>query len=309
MEVVRIYSDGITDVLDLALEVFMEYEAPVYSQEGIDEFKSFIDVNRTNSKLSFYGVYEASDLVGMIAIRDYQHISLFFIKTAYQRKGIGRLIFNRVREDYEKQIFTVNSSPYAVDIYKRLGFMPISAERITNGIKYTPMVLLESERLRLKRYEIDDFKAVYSIFSNPDTMKHYPHAFSKEETINWINRNIKRYDDDGFGLWPVVLKSSGEVIGDCGITMQNINGEMLPEIGYHIHEQCQGMGYASEAARICIDYAFHSLNIPALYSYMKYTNVPSCRVAEKCGMTLIDEYHDPINIKTNVYCIENRDKE
>lgn len=106
-----------------------------------------------------------------------------------------------------------------------------------------------------------------------------------------------------------MLKSSGEVIGDCGITMQNINGEMLPEIGYHIHEQYQGMGYASEAARLCIDYAFHSLNIPALYSYMKYTNVPSCRVAEKCGMTLIDEYHDPINIKTKVYCIKNRDKE
>lgn len=72
---------------------------------------------------------------------------------------------------------------------------------------------------------------------------------------------------------------------------------MLPEIGYHIHEQYQGMGYASEAARLCIDYAFHSLN------------VPSCRVAEKCGMTLIDEYHDPINIKTKVYCIKNRDKE
>ena len=170
MEVVRISSDCISIALDLALEVFMEYEAPVYSQEGIDEFKSFIDANRVNSKLSFYGAYEVAELVGMIAIRDYQHISLFFIKTAYQRKGIGRLIFNRVREDYEKQIFTVNSSPYAVDIYKRLCFMPISAERITNGIKYTPMVLLESERLRLKRYEIDDFKAVYSIFSNPDTM-------------------------------------------------------------------------------------------------------------------------------------------
>src|SRR5574344_2638773 len=155
MEVVRISSDCISIALDLALEVFMEYEAPVYSQEGIDEFKSFIDANRVNSKLSFYGAYEVAELVGMIAIRDYQHISLFFIKTAYQRKGIGRLIFNRVREDYEKQIFTVNSSPYAVDIYKRLGFMPISAERITNGIKYTPMVLLESERLRLKRYEID----------------------------------------------------------------------------------------------------------------------------------------------------------
>lgn len=75
MEVVRISSDCISIALDLALEVFMEYEAPVYSQEGIDEFKSFIYANRVNSKLSFYGAYEVAELVGMIAIRDYQHIS------------------------------------------------------------------------------------------------------------------------------------------------------------------------------------------------------------------------------------------
>jgi len=107
----------------------------------------------------------------------------------------------------------------------------------------------------------------------------------------------------GFGLWAVVLKETGELIGDCGITLQNIHGEMLPEIGYHIRKDHQRKGYASEAAAECMRFAFEDLQMPAVYSYMKYTNAASYGVALKNGMRFVEEYDDPVNTKTRVYAI------
>jgi len=111
----------------------------------------------------------------------------------------------------------------------------------------------------------------------------------------------------GFGLWAVVLKETGELIGDCGITLQNIDGQMLPEVGYHISKAHQCKGYASEAAAACIRYGFEHFDFPAIYSYMKYTNVASYRTALKCGLRFIKEYPDPVNTFTRVYCIKKEE--
>lgn len=67
-------------------------------------------------------------------------------------------------------------------------------------------------------------------------MKHYPYTFDEKRVKNWIAKNIERYNIFGFGLWAVILKETGQFIGDCGITMQNINGSINPEIGYHIEK-------------------------------------------------------------------------
>lgn len=161
----------------------------------------------------------------------------------------------------------------------------------------------ETSRLILREYRQDDFSFLYEIFSDAETMKHYPHPFSKEETINWINRNIARYREYGFGLWAVELKENNQFIGDCGITMQNIHGNLKPEIGYHINKKYQRCGYATEASAICIKYAFKELHFPEIYSYMKYTNKPSQCTAIKNGMHFIEEYEDEVNKITRVYAI------
>jgi RimJ/RimL family protein N-acetyltransferase len=85
--------------------------------------------------------------------------------------------------------------------------------------------------------------------------------------------------------------------------MQSINGKMEPEIGYHINKEYTNKGYATEAAKACQDYAFSVLKLKRLYSYMKYTNIASARVAEKNGMKLIMEVEDKKNIITKVYSI------
>ena len=114
---------------------------------------------------------------------------------------------------------------------------------------------------------------------------------------------MENYSNYGFGLWGVVLRECNFLIGDCGLTMQNINGSLEPEIGYHINRKYTGKGYATEAARACRNYAFDILKLPKLYSYMKYTNIASAKVAEKNGMKLVNELKDEKNGITKVYAI------
>ena len=121
-------------------------------------------------------------------------------------------------------------------------------------------------------------------------MRHYLHAFDEEEVGQWIARNIERYQVFGFELWAVVLMETGELIGDCGITMQNIGGFIRPEIGYHINRRYQCRGYAKEAARACRDYAFENTPFNILYSYMRRENTASAATALANGMHMVEEY-------------------
>lgn len=162
----------------------------------------------------------------------------------------------------------------------------------------------ETNRLILREMNPGDFDALYAILSDPETMRYYPAHFNADKVRNWIQWNMENYTSYGFGLWMVILKETGEPIGDCGITMQCIHGEMLPEIGYHIHKDHQRRGYASEAAAACMKLAFEEWNMPSVYSYMKYTNVASYGVALKNGMHFVEEYDDPDNTRTRVYKID-----
>ena len=132
--------------------------------------------------------------------------------------------------------------------------------------------ILETERLFLREMSMDDFDALYKVLADREIMQHYPYTFDEERVRSWIERNMNRYKDNGFGLWAVCLKETGEMIGDCGLTLQNIEGEMLPEIGYHIRRDQQRKGYAKEAAIAVRDWAFANTEYPAIYSYCKYTN-------------------------------------
>ena len=89
-------------------------------------------------------------------------------------------------------------------------------------------------------------------------MRHYPYTFDEARVRAWIERNMERYRVNGFGLWAVCLKGSGEMIGDCGLTLQTINGNELPEIGYHIRRDFQRRGYAKEAAKAVLNWVFRN---------------------------------------------------
>ena len=163
--------------------------------------------------------------------------------------------------------------------------------------------ILETGRLFLREMSMDDYDALYAVLADPIITQYYPYAFDEQRVRSWIERNMNRYRENGFGLWAVCLKDTGEMIGDCGLTLQNIDGKMLPEIGYHIRADRQRKGYAKEAAMAVRNWAFRNTDYPALYSYCKYTNEPSFRTAEAIGMHFDREYPDEANGITHVSVI------
>jgi GNAT superfamily N-acetyltransferase len=124
----------------LAWNVFLAFEAPEYSKEGVQTFSDFLRDDTSLSALTFYGAFSQDRAVGMIASKDHgSHICLFFVEASFQNHGIGRRLFKMLLFDCQGPSISVNSSPYAEKIYERLGFAKMGEEKITNGIRYIPM--------------------------------------------------------------------------------------------------------------------------------------------------------------------------
>ena len=158
-------------------------------------------------------------------------------------------------------------------------------------------------RLLLREMTEADYNALYPILSDPETMRYYPNPYDEAGVRRWISWCRDSYAKNGFGLWAVMLKDTGEFIGDCGISLQPIGGQWLPEIGYHIRKDHWRKGYAGEAAAACIRLAFERFGFPAVYSYMNAQNEPSWRTAMKNGMIQVDEYTDPHHGPLKVFAI------
>ncbi len=170
-------------------------------------------------------------------------------------------------------------------------------------------MVIKTENLLLREFTHEDFPALFEIFSDPETMRHYPKPFDENHTKDWIEWNLQNYEEYGFGLWAVVLRETDEFIGDCGLTIQNIDGESLPEIGYHIHKNHWRKGFGSEAASEVRDWAFMNTEYDCLYSYMKYTNIGSYSTAVAIGMKKVKEYHDEKNGISYAYAIKREEWE
>lgn len=164
-------------------------------------------------------------------------------------------------------------------------------------------MVVETERLILREMTENDFEALHKVLADSDTMQHYTYTFDENRVRNWIARNTERYRIFGFGLWAVCLKETGEVIGDCGLTMQLIGGEIKPEIGYHIRADKQRNGFAKEASIAVRDWTFNNTPFNVIYSYMKHTNEPSAKTAVAYGCKLTDEFNDDVNEITKVFAI------
>ena len=147
-------------------------------------------------------------------------------------------------------------------------------------------MILETARLLLRRLTLADEEALHRVLSDPIAMEHYPKPFDRAMTHQWIERNLRRYRELGFGLWAVIHKRDSVLIGDCGLTMQSVDGMAELEIGYHISRAYWGQGLATEAAIACKEYAFNVLERDRVISWMGPANLASRRVAEKVGMHL-----------------------
>lgn len=152
------------------------------------------------------------------------------------------------------------------------------------------MIILETDRLILRELCLLDKENLSLILQDKDVMYAYEHAFSDSEVDTWLNNQLRRYKEDGFGLWAVVLKDTDEFIGQCGLTVQKIGEKEVVEVGYLFKKAYWHKGYATEAAIACKNYAFNTLGIDEVYSIIRDNNMPSINVAKRNGMSLKGEF-------------------
>lgn len=143
-----------------------------------------------------------------------------------------------------------------------------------------------SDRLVLRELTEADLPALAAILQDPLTMVAYEGPFNDEEVANWLAGMKTRYRDDGFGLWAATLRESGEMIGQCGLTMQDIDGQRVVEVGYLFNRAHWHQGYATEGAVASCDYAFRDLGVDEVYAQVRDTNIASMNVAIRLGMTV-----------------------
>lgn len=167
---------------------------------------------------------------------------------------------------------------------------------------------LQTKRLFLREMTQTDFNDLCKMLKDKDVMYAYEHAFSDKEAHEWLDRQIQRYKDYGFGLWAVILKDNGEMIGQCGLTMQNTDDKQVLEIGYLFCKEYWHNGYATEAAKACKDYAFENLLANEVYSIIRDNNIASQNVAKRNGMTVCGKFvkhYYGIDMPHLLFCVKN----
>lgn len=149
---------------------------------------------------------------------------------------------------------------------------------------------METERLLLREMTQSDYTDLCKILQDEDVMYAYEGAFSDEEAQEWFDRQISRYKEYGFGLYAVILKETCDMIGQCGLTIQEFNEKRMLEIGYLFQKSYWHKGYAIEEAKACKEYAFTVLKADEVFSIIRDTNIASQKVAKRNGMVYIDTF-------------------
>ncbi|HEX7313156.1 MAG TPA: GNAT family N-acetyltransferase [Pyrinomonadaceae bacterium] len=148
------------------------------------------------------------------------------------------------------------------------------------------MIVLETERLLLRRFTPEDAADNYRIYTDDENMRFMGRRpdsveFEREHILKHI---ANYYDQHGFGLWAVVLREDGRLIGRCGLIHQPIEGAREVEVSYLLDRHYWGRGLATEAARAVVRHGFEKYKFPRIVALINPENVASVRVAEKIGM-------------------------
>jgi ribosomal-protein-alanine N-acetyltransferase len=147
--------------------------------------------------------------------------------------------------------------------------------------------IIETPRLLLRQMQPHDLDALLQIFGDPQVMAAFGELpFDHHQMNGWLSRNLAHQKEHGYGLFAVVGRASGLLIGDCGLEWIELAGERTAELGYDFRSDVWNQGFATEAAGAVRDYAFATIGLPRLVSLIRVGNLPSRRVAEKIGMRL-----------------------
>lgn len=138
--------------------------------------------------------------------------------------------------------------------------------------------------MTLRAMTESDAGNLLKIFEDAEAMKYYSSTKSAQDTRCWIQWMKQHYQTYGISMWIAEDKKKGEFLGQCGMVLQKVDGKVDPELGYLFLRSRWGKGYASEAAKACLDYGLHTLKFQKITSLIDPDNYPSIKVAERIGM-------------------------
>ena len=162
---------------------------------------------------------------------------------------------------------------------------------------------MPTARLAFRAMTADDLDDMAALLGDPDVMRYYTRPKDRAEAQAWIDWNQRLYREEGFGLWVVTLRATGEFVGDCGLTPQEVDGTVDVEVGYHVRPALQGNGYATEAAAACRDHARDVLGVTRLIAIIHADNMPSQRVAMKIGLAHEKAFLSRTGVPARIYAI------
>lgn len=164
--------------------------------------------------------------------------------------------------------------------------------------------IINTTRLGLRKWTDADTNPFVAINKDKDVMKYFPGTVTEEETLAMISRIKTHFNVHGFGLYAVEEKSSGAFIGFTGFAIPRFESFFTPcvEIGWRLQQSAWGNGYATEAAKACLEYGFGSLNFDSVFSFTALNNLPSERVMQKIGMKRIGEFDHPNIEQGHILC-------
>ena len=193
--------------------------------------------------------------------------------------------------DYNPQILVSDSSLEAEcekALKEIIENLKADGEDVPTFVEY--LTVMETERLILRKFVMEDLQALFEIMSKSEVMYAWERGFKKKEVRKWIRNQINRYHKDGVGYYAVLLKETGEIIGQAGLLKTTIDGSEVVEIGYIFDDRYWHKGYATESAEACVKYGFEKLGIDRIVATVRPENTASIAVAERLGMTVIGEY-------------------
>ncbi len=154
-------------------------------------------------------------------------------------------------------------------------------------------IRLETERLILRNFAPADIEDLHAQLSDPEVMRYYSHPSSREESEKWLEGILRDYETNGFGMLAVCLRGTGGYAGQAGVVRRQIDGRERHYLAYLIRKDLWGNGYATEAARKVLQYAFDELDIEKVEALIRPDNTASVRIADKLGMKVepVAEHH------------------
>ena len=283
---------------------------------------------------------DKKDFLGFIGVEK-NKIEMLFVASSVFRKGIGKALLKEALERYLKDYPYIlvdcnEQNTQGLAFYKSLGFEKVGMSEKDSAGRDFPIVHLkvskailkkaleretsdsvanafvcESECVFLRPYTQADFAALHKIVSDKETMYAWGQGFSKKQSQEWLDKQLAHYQQYGFGIWAIIEKQSGAIIGNAGLNHTEISlkgkTQKIVEIGYLLHRNFWGKGYGSEVARMCVKYGFETLGLEEVYCLIKEDNLSSIKVAQKLGAMCVGINSKISTHKEQVWEIKNTD--